>query len=173
MSQLDVLLLARFLHILAGTIWAGGAILIAVFLMPAIKAAGPAGAPVMRELTVVRKLPQILAMTAVVAIVSGAYLWTVSGGLRAAWLTTWSGLVYTVGALAALIAATIGMGINIPAANRMGALAATLHASGNQPAAEQAKILSKLALRIARGTRAVAVLLAIATTAMAIARYLH
>ena len=41
MSELDLLLLARFLHIVAGTIWAGGAILIAAFLMPAIKAAGP------------------------------------------------------------------------------------------------------------------------------------
>ena len=174
LSEFDLLLLARLLHIVASTIWAGAAILIAGFLLPAIRAAGPGGASVMRELTLVRKLPEILATIGIVAILSGGYLyWIASGGLRSAWLHSWTGSIYTLGAVASLIAAFIGIGINIPTANRIGALAATLHSSGAQPTAEQSKILSGLALRVARGTRAVAVLLAIAAATMAVARYLR
>jgi hypothetical protein len=65
MSKFDLLL-----HIVATTLWAGTAILIAGFLMPAIRAAGPGGSAVMRQLTVVRKLPEILATVGIVAILS-------------------------------------------------------------------------------------------------------
>ncbi len=41
MAELHLLLTVRALHILASMIWAGGAILIAAFIMPSIKAAGP------------------------------------------------------------------------------------------------------------------------------------
>ena len=170
--DLDLLIFARLLHVVAGTFWAGAAILLASFVLPAVNASGAAGAPVMRQLTVVRKLPQFLLATAAVAIASGAYLyWIVSGALQATWLYSWSGSVYTLGALAALMAFSVGIGINIPSANRIGALMAKPHTSGEQPTTEQSKILSKLRLRLARGNRAVAVLVTAATAAMAVARY--
>lgn len=173
MSKFDLLLLARLLHIVATTLWAGAAILIAGFLMPAIRAAGPGGGAVMRQLTVVRKLPEILATVGIVAILSGCYLyWVASGGLQSAWVHSRAGSIYSLGAVASLIAAFIGIGINIPAANRMGAIVASQHASGAPPTAEQSKILSGLALRVARGTRAVALLLGLAAATMAVARYL-
>jgi len=173
MSDSTVFLLARVLHIVASTVWSGAAILIACFVMPAVQAAGPAGAAVMRQLTVVRKVPLVLALVAVLAVLSGFYLyWTTSGGLRPAWLHTATGSSYTAGAAAAMVAIVIGAGINIPAANRMGAIAATIQTAGGQPTAAQSEILKGLALRVIRGTRAVAVLLAVATAAMAAARYL-
>jgi len=64
----------------------------------------------------------------------------------------------------------VKIGINIPSANRMGALMAKLHATGDQPTTEQSKILSRLAVRLTRGNRAVTVLLIAATAAMAVAR---
>ena len=172
MPDLDLVILARLLHVVAGTFWSGSAILLAGFLLPAVRDAGTAGAPVMRQLTAVRKLPQILLATAAVAIASGAYLyWVVSGALQASWLYSWSGSVYTLGALAALMAFIVGIAINIPSANRMGALMAKVHAGGAPPTTEQSKTLSRLALRLAHGNRAVAVLLVAATAAMAVARY--
>jgi hypothetical protein len=78
--------------------------------MPAVQAAGPAGAAVMRQLTVVRKVPLVLAIVA--------------------------------GAAAAMVAIVIGAGINIPAANRMGAIAATMQrpeGSRRQPRARSSK----------------------------------
>jgi uncharacterized membrane protein len=173
MSDSTVFLLARVLHIVASTAWTGAAILIACFLMPAVQAAGPAGAAVMRQLTVVRKVPLVLAIVAGLAVLSGSYLYVIaSGGLRTAWLHTATGASYTAGAAAALAALVIGAGINIPAANRMGAIAARMQATGAQPTAAQSEILKRLALRVIRGTRAVAILLAGATMAMAAARYL-
>jgi uncharacterized membrane protein len=173
MSDSTVFLLARVLHILAGTIWTGAAILIACFVMPAVQAAGPAGAAVMRQLTIVRKVPLVLTVVAILAVLSGIYLyWTGSGGLGWAWFHTATGASYTAGATAALVALIIGAGINIPAANRMGAIAETIKTAGGQPTAAQSETLKVLALRVILGTRAVAVLLAVATAAMSAARYL-
>jgi len=134
MTQLNSLLLARAVHVIASTLWAGGAVLIAAFLMPAIRAAGPAGAVVMKQLTVVRKLPAILAISGIVAIVSGGYLyWTDSSGLQSAWMRSGAGSAHTLGAIAASLAAAVGLAINIPAANRMGAALRQLEES--RPAA--------------------------------------
>lgn len=44
----------RVLHILAATIWVGGNIVVAGFVVPAIRSAGPAGPAVMRQLTTAR-----------------------------------------------------------------------------------------------------------------------
>jgi hypothetical protein len=71
-----------------------------------------------------------------------------------------------------MVAIVIGAGINIPAANRMGAIVETIKTAGGQPTTAQSEMLKVLALRVVRGTRAVAVLLAAATAAMAAARYL-
>lgn len=173
MSDSTVFLVARVLHILTSTVWSGAAILIAFFVMPAVQAAGPAGAAVMRQLTVVRRVPLVLAIVALLAVLSGIYLyWIEAGGLRPAWIRTATGSSYAAGAAAAMVAIVIGAGINIPAANRMGAIVETIKTAGGQPTTAQSEMLKVLALRVVRGTRAVAVLLAAATAAMAAARYL-
>jgi hypothetical protein len=73
--------------------------------------------------------------------------------------------------MATLLAAIIGIGLNIPAANRMGALAAAIHARAEGATSDENQKLGRLAARITRGTRAVAVLLLLATASMAVARY--
>jgi len=167
------LLLARALHVVAGTIWAGAAIVIAVYILPATRAAGTAGSAVLRELTVVRRVPEVLLALALVTIVSGIYLFGVaSGGFQSAWLHSRPGMGYSLGGASALIAFVIGSTVNIPTARRIGALAAQLQASGAPPTPEQANTLRRLSLRLLQGTRAVAVLVSIATTLMALARYL-
>jgi len=165
-------LLIRLLHVLAGVIWAGGAVLLAWHVMPAIRAAGPAGAAVMKELTVVQRLPARLVASGIVTIATGGYLlWVESGGLSLAWLRTGPGATYALGAAATLLAATVGFGINIPAAIRMGALAARTQTQPGGAAPEENATLRRLAALIARGTGAVALLLVVAVAAMAIARY--
>jgi uncharacterized membrane protein len=75
-------LLVRLLHVLTGVVWAGAAILIAGHLMPAVRAAGAGGAAVMKQLTVVQRLPAKLALLGITAIASGGYLlWIESAGL--------------------------------------------------------------------------------------------
>ena len=173
MSDSASLLLARALHVVAGTIWAGGAVLITLYILPAARAAGPAGSVVLRELTAVRRLPEVLLGLAVVTIISGIYLLGVaSGGFQSVWLYSGPGVGYLLGGAAALAAFAIGSAINIPTARRIGVLATRVQSSGAPPTPEQEKLLRRLSLRLLQGTRAVAALVAIATTLMALARYL-
>ena len=166
-------LLVRLLHVLTGVIWAGAAILIAGHLMPAVRAAGPGGAAVMKQLTVVQRLPAKLVLLGITAIASGGYLlWIESAGLSSNWIHTGPGITYCVGAVATVLAAIVGFGVNIPAANRMGALAAAVHARTEGATSHENQTLGRLAARIARGTRVVALLLVLATASMAVARYI-
>jgi hypothetical protein len=166
-------LLIRLLHVLTGVVWVGGAILIAGHLMPAVRAAGAGGAAVMKQLTVVQRLPAKLALLGITAIASGGYLlWIESAGLSSNWISTGPGITYCVGAIATLLAAIIGIGINIPAANRMGALAAAVNARAQGATPDENQTLGRLAARIAGGTRVVALLLVLATASMAVARYI-
>jgi uncharacterized membrane protein len=167
------LLLARVLHVVAGTMWAGGAVLIALYILPAARAAGPAGSAVLRELTAVRKLPEVLLGLAGVTILSGIYLLgAASGGFQPQWLHSGRGISYLLGATAALLAFATGSAINIPTARRIGALASQVQSIGAAPTPEQEKTLRRLSLRLLQGIRAVAALVTIATTLMALARYL-
>jgi uncharacterized membrane protein len=173
MPELNLLLLARVVHIVGGMIWAGGAIIIATFLLPAVRAAGPAGVAVMRELTVVRQLPSWLAGSGLASIIAGLYLYEVdSGHWSATWICSAAGTVYGLGGLAAVVALFLGVGVNLPTARRLGLMASTLRQADRTPTAQEAELLQKLTRRIGRTTRAVGVLLAVCTIAMAVARYL-
>jgi hypothetical protein len=58
--------LVQLVHVVSATLWVGGAVVVAGFVAPAIRAAGPAGGPVMRQLTEVRRLPSVLAGAGVI-----------------------------------------------------------------------------------------------------------
>ena len=173
MSVSASLLLARALHVVSGTMWAGGAVLLALYILPAARAAGPAGSAVLRELTAVRRLPEVLLGLAALTIFSGIYLLGVaSGGFQPEWLRSGRGVGYLLGGTAALIAFATGSAINIPTARRIGVLASQLQRIGAAPTPEQEKTLRRLSRRLLHGTQAVAALVTIATTLMALARYL-
>jgi uncharacterized membrane protein len=166
-SMHTLIIWLRFVHIVAGTFWVGGAFLIAGFIAPAVRAVGPAAAPVMRHLTAVQKLPYWLVVAGLASLISGAYLtWIISAGSITSWVRTGAGATYAIGAVAAFAAAIIGTGINIPTANRLGRLAA-------RGAAEHPDLSYVLARRLAIGTCVVALLLFIAASAMAVARYMR
>jgi hypothetical protein len=102
-----------------------------------------------KQLTVVQRLPVKLAFLGITAIASGGYLlWIESAGLGSNWISTGPGITYCVGAIATLLAAIIGFGINIPAANRMGALAAAVHARAEGATSDENQTLGRLAARI-------------------------
>lgn len=170
---MSVLALVRCVHILAGTLWSGAAVVIAVYILPAAKAAGPGGAAVLRQLTSVRKLPQTLLTLAAVTVFSDVYLiWVASAGFQAGWFESRVGEAYSLGGAAALGAFLIGSIINIPTANRIGALARAAQATDGGVTPAHNEMLRRLAARLLWGTRAVAILVAVATATMGVARYL-
>lgn len=167
-----MLYLLRLVHVISGALWVGGAIFIAAFLMPAIRAVGPAGGPVMYQLAQVRRLPlYMMTLMALTVLSGGTLLWRDSGDLGWRWLQTGPGLCYGVGAVLALVAAAVGMLVSTPTAKRLGAAVATVHAAGRPPTAEEVAHIQLLQAATARAATIISGLLVLTTAAMAVARY--
>lgn len=164
--------LLRVLHIVLGVCWVGAVVFLAVFLVPSIRASGPAGATVMRQLMQERNLSLWLVAAAVLTILSGLGLyWVDSAGFQSAWLASGPGRAFGLGAVMAIAAAGVGMSINNPAGRRLAQLAAPIQAERRAPTPEEAAQIAAIQARLNRATNVVAVLLLLATLAMAVARY--
>ncbi len=169
---MDALLVTtRLLHVLLGTFWAGTLIFNALFLVPAIRDAGPDGAKVVAGL-MRRRFLDVMPLVAVLTILSGLWLyWHVSGGFQPAYMGSSIGMTYGAGALASIAAFLIGVGVMRPAMLRAAAL--TQAAAQAAPAEREAQLAAAQALRLRGVTagRVVAALLVLAVAAMAVGRY--
>lgn len=171
MQGTGTLHLFRLIHIVFGALWVGAAVFAAFFLLPTVRALGPAGGPVMQQLTQVRKVPVYMMLLAILTILSGIGLyWRDSSGFTGEWMHTGTGAILGLGGLLGILAVVLGMAIVTPTAKRLGELAA-MQGSGGPPAPAQVTEMQTLQARMARFMSIVAVLLLLATAAMAIARY--
>jgi hypothetical protein len=169
--HLHVIATLRALHVLSGALWVGAAFLNAFYLVPAMRAVGPAGGAVMRNLVQVRRLPVFMNVIMGLNLLTGFVLitWT-SGGFQPAWFATAAGMAFTIGALSAIVTSGIGFTVTVPTVKRIGALSAAI---GSGPATpEQAQQLGALQGRMITAARIGTSLLVVATVAMAVARYL-
>jgi uncharacterized membrane protein len=166
------LLAFRIVHVAIGVFWAGAVVFVAVFLLPSVRAAGPAGGAVMQRMIQAR-LSLWLMASALLTIVSGFGLyWHDSAGFQSsAWLGSGPGRVFGLGGVFALAAVAVGMAVNAPAARRLGELSGGVQAAARPPAPDELAAMQTLQARLARGTVWTAVLLGLATLAMAVARY--
>ena len=166
-----MIILLRFIHIISGAFWFGAIMFNARFLMPSIKAAGPAGGAVMAQLNQ-RKLTNALMGAAILNVVSGVWMmFALSGGDMAAWMRLPANQVFSTGGTLAIVALIIGMIMNPPAVKRIGAIVGAAAKRGGPPTAEEAAQIEALQARLRTGTVIVATLLFLAVTAMAVARY--
>jgi hypothetical protein len=93
-----------------------------------------------------------------------------AAGSARAFAATPTGMALGVGAVASLLAIVIGFGINAPTQRKMVALRQKLESGA--PAGTEAAELARLQARIGRGAQIAALLLLLAVSAMAVARYL-
>jgi uncharacterized membrane protein len=162
-DQTKMMLALRIVHILFGLFWAGTAIALAVFVIPAARANGPTGGQLLRELMQRRRLSASLAVAAALTILSGATMyWRIATDMHDTWMRSRPGLVLGFGGLTAPIAFALGGGVAAPTARKLEAL------SRDAPRS----ILERLQARLARVSSAIAGLLVITAICMAIARYL-
>ena len=167
-----MLILFRIIHVLAGVFWVGTAVFTAAFLVPTVRAIGPAGGPVMQQLAQVRKLPLYLMAAMILTLLSGIGLYSrASGGFSSAWMQSGPGITFGIGGALGLVAGLIGMFIVSPTAKRTGALAAAMQGAGKPPSPEQQAEMQRLQARAGTYSALGAGLLVLATTAMAVARY--
>jgi uncharacterized membrane protein len=162
----------RFTHIVFGALWVGMMAFQTFFLMPALAEAGPDAGKLMGPL-MRRRIPLIMMVLAILTLLSGFVLFDrLAGGNHGALMRTPMGKGYAWGATAALLAFLLGMLVTRPAMMRSMRLAESL---GTAPPEERATRMAEMQRLRARGAaagRVVAVLLLIALTLMAVARYL-
>ena len=166
-----LLLLARLLHIGLGVFWAGTMIFNALYLVPAIRDAGPEGAKVGANLLRSGFL-NVMPVVASLTILSGLWLyWKASAGFDRTYMGSGAGMAYGIGAVTAIIA--LGFGVHVVRASMLKAFALGQAAASMQSPEKETQLAAAQALRTraAKAGRVVAALLTITVIAMAIGRY--
>ena len=161
------LLTLRIIHIVGGVFWAGSAFMLVQFVAPAVTLAGPEGAKFMQRLVLGTRFVVVTATTAGLTVLTGLLLyWRASGGLRTEWMSTGTGVMFTIGGLAGLIALFAGTAIGANS-RKLATLGAGLQ---GPPSPEQAAEIARLQNRLSNLGAATAILLLVVLIAMAIAQ---
>ena len=167
-----ILILLRFIHIIAGVLWVGSGIFYMFFVKPSVKAIGPAGPEFMRNLAERRRYPMFMASVSLLTVLAGGLLfYYASGSFNASWLRTGPGIGFTLGSIAGLIAFLIGnIGIG-PTSSRMGELGQQFSTSEAPPTEEQIDMMNELEGKLSRLENIDLIFLTISLLTMATARY--
>jgi hypothetical protein len=145
--------LVVLIHVALGVFWAGGAMTVGFFVVPAVLEAGPSGGAVMSGI-VKRKLPSVMIAVGTVVVLTGVRLFMVRW--TSGFIASKEGIVLSLGGLLAIGALVIGAFVQRPVANRIGLLAAQVAASGGPPSPEQARELEALRTRLGKVARVTA-----------------
>ena len=130
----------RLLHIVAGVLWVGSAFLFVGFIGPSAAEVGPSAGPILHAAVKKRKVPKVITGLGITTVVAGWILWLRDlndYGSLGDWLGSNFGLVLTIGAVLATIAAflgALGVGRNV---ERLVDMSDTVAASGRPPTPEQ------------------------------------
>src|SRR4051812_30007361 len=169
----SVLLLLRVVHVVGAAWWLGSLVFTAVLLLPTLRALGPSAGAVMQHMAEVRKLPLYMAIVPMLTVLAGiSLLWYDSAGFNAEWMKSGPGHTYSLGGAIGIIVAIIGMSVNAPSGKRLSRIGAAVRARGGPPSAEEQAEISRLQDRLYKAVVVSAILLLIAGTAMAVARYM-
>ena len=158
----------RLVHITTGIYWAGTAITAGLFLIPAIREAGPSGGAVMAALAG-RKFPVVLNVVALFTVLTGLRLYAIYMG--PAWLSSTTGILLSVGGFLGTSAFIFGTLVQRPAAMKLAKLAGELRQSGGPPSPEQAEQLERVQKRLGTAAKHNAFLLLATAIRMAASRF--
>jgi hypothetical protein len=163
----------RIIHILTGAAWVGGTFLLAGFLIPRARTLGPVigGAYLNRFLDHPWFSIYISAVEALAVITGLALFWNSSGGLESAWMTSPTGLAFTIGGVAAIAA----LGIGVPISRSLSKVYYLTDSLDSQstPGGDQVSAFERHHTKLARLGALDITLLTIAAIAMASAQYLN
>ncbi len=167
------LILIRIVHIGSAMTWFGGSIIGSFFLAPTAAALGQAGQPFMDHLMRRRRMGIFFPIVAALTVLPGAALyWRDSAGLQAAWITSPTGLAFTIGGLAAIAAFVGGFVLIGPGVAAQTAVQNELARGDGVPTEAQRQRLEWAGRRMQLADRIDLPLLLLAGLTMAVARYL-
>ena len=166
-----VVVLLRIIHIGTGAMWVGAVVAFLLFVAPSTQVLEPPTRKrFLDELMGRRGYPRFIAVISTLTVLAGAVLyWRASGGLNAAWIASPTGLGFTVGALAAIVAWLLGpLGIK-PTIDALDRLGSELLAAGRPPTADETARMDALGSRMQTLGRIDLTMLTIAVLGMAAA----
>lgn len=103
----------RFLHIISGIIWGGGAVIMFFSILPSIMATGDAGKQFGAYLFGKSPFGEIMTATGLITVLAGTYLYGVnSSWFQSAWMRTGQGTTFGIGAFSGILAFVFGFLIN-------------------------------------------------------------
>ena len=168
-----VVLVLRLLHIFGGVFWVGGTFMLAGYIEPTVRATGPEGGKFMQRLAGQSGFTQAMSVAGVANVLAGILLyWRDSGGLQLTWITTGTGLTFTLGGLLGIIAAVIGFGVSGAASRQLAELGKQIAAAGGPPAPDKLAQMQTLQAKLRQGGQINAVVMSVVLLCMSLARYL-
>lgn len=152
-TGLDWIVLLRALHVIAVTVWFGGGLFAVSMVLPAVRAAGPAGKGFMMAVLRRGGFGKMFGVAATVGVLAGLILfWKM--GYHSDPFGTRPGIFLTLGAILGILAFAESLAVSMPNEMRMRKLAAQIGPGGPTP--EQASSMEKMAMKQGRaGLRAV------------------
>lgn len=175
MATAEFYVIFRFFHILGGVLWVGSAFLFVAIIGPSAAEVGPSAVPLLTVAVRKRKVVRIITGLSYVTVLAGWTLWIKDMTLYDSlgnWLSTRFGLVLTIGgvlATASAVVGEIGVGRNV---GRLVELGNEMAAAGVPPSPDQQAGMERLSSSLELYGKIDLVLLLLAVTAMATARYL-
>lgn len=134
----------RVAHIVAGILWAGGALALTLFVAPTMSATGDAGKQFAGHLIGKTRFSLYMAVTGLTTVVAGSILYGIdSNWFQSAWMMSATGSVFGIGAIFGIAAFVFGMMLG----NANTALAALGAQIQGKPSAEQVTTLQALLKR--------------------------
>jgi uncharacterized membrane protein len=174
-AAVDGFMLAfRFLHIVSGVLWVGSAFLFLVFIGPSAEEVEPSAQRLLNAAVKKRKASEVVTLLGIITVLAGWVMWLRNMSVFAslgAWVTSSFGLVMTIGGVLATIAAVSALIGVAPSLERLIDVGNEVAASGGPPSSDQQARIDKLRGALKRHGAADLVLLLLAVTAMATARY--
>jgi uncharacterized membrane protein len=162
------IIILRLLHILAGVLWVGAALVNTFLLSPTTAATGEAGQKFMAHLIGRARLSATLIVASYVTVVAGAVLyWIDSQGFSSAWQSSGPGIGFGLGSLMALVGFGFGQVVG-KNASRIARIAGQVQGA---PTPEQAAALTRAHGKMGSAGRISTVMLVLALALMATARY--
>lgn len=164
----------RLLHIVSGALWVGSAFLFVGFIGPSAAEVGSSAGPLLSVAVKKRKAAKVITWLGMTTVAAGWVMWFLNlrdhGGLGD-WLGTRFGVGITIGAILATITFFVGaygVGKNVERLVDLGDAIATV---GGPPTPEQQADMARLQAALERHGKLDLVLLLLAVSAMATARY--
>ena len=136
-----IFLILRVAHIVAGILWAGGALALTLFVAPTMSATGDAGKQFAGHLITKTRFSAYMMVTGLTTVLAGSILYGIdSNWFQSAWMMSGVGIGFGIGAAAGITAFIFG--IMLGNANK--ALAALGAQIQGKPTAEQMTALQAL-----------------------------